>query len=159
MSHQAIVYLIVLIPSVMLHEVAHGVVALAFGDDTAFDTTSLGLPGITRSFTSFQQAADEAGQSRIYGGIHYQFSNQDGLAAGRALGTFVLDALSQTADTRPPQVLITSSVPAASAANLTIQGQVLDALSAKGVEADEVAEAAVRQKVKTLLARFPIYPD
>jgi Zn-dependent protease len=34
-SHQAIVYLVVLIPSVILHEVAHGVVALAFGDDTA----------------------------------------------------------------------------------------------------------------------------
>jgi len=37
--------------------------------------------------------------------------------------------------------------------------EVLDALSAKGVEADEAAEAAVRQKVKALLARFPIYPD
>ena len=35
MSHQAIVYLVVLIPSVMLHEISHGVVALAFGDDTA----------------------------------------------------------------------------------------------------------------------------
>ena len=33
----------------------------------------------------------------------------------------------------------------------------LDALSAKGAEADEAAEAAVRQKVKALLARFPIY--
>jgi glycine hydroxymethyltransferase len=37
--------------------------------------------------------------------------------------------------------------------------EVLDALSAKGVEADEAAEAAVRHKVKALLARFPIYPD
>jgi glycine hydroxymethyltransferase len=35
--------------------------------------------------------------------------------------------------------------------------EVLDALSAKGVEADEAAEASVRQKVKGLLARFPIY--
>ena len=35
--------------------------------------------------------------------------------------------------------------------------EVLDALSAKGAEADEAAEAAVRQKVKALLARFPIY--
>jgi glycine hydroxymethyltransferase len=35
--------------------------------------------------------------------------------------------------------------------------EVLDALSAKGTEADEAAEAAVRQKVKALLARFPIY--
>jgi glycine hydroxymethyltransferase len=35
--------------------------------------------------------------------------------------------------------------------------EVLDALSAKGAEADEAVEAAVRQKVKALLARFPIY--
>ena len=35
--------------------------------------------------------------------------------------------------------------------------EVLDVLSAKGAEADEAAEAAVRQKVKALLARFPIY--
>jgi len=37
--------------------------------------------------------------------------------------------------------------------------EVLDALSAKDAEADEAAEAAVRHKVKALLARFPIYPD
>ena len=37
--------------------------------------------------------------------------------------------------------------------------EVLDALSAKGAEADEAAEAAVRQKVKALLARFPIYSE
>ena len=37
--------------------------------------------------------------------------------------------------------------------------EVLDALSAKGAEADEATEAAVRVKVKALLARFPIYPD
>ncbi len=35
--------------------------------------------------------------------------------------------------------------------------EVLDALSAKGADADAAAEAAVRQKVKALLARFPIY--
>jgi len=35
--------------------------------------------------------------------------------------------------------------------------EVLDALSAKGAETDEAAEAAVRQKVKALLVRFPIY--
>jgi glycine hydroxymethyltransferase len=37
--------------------------------------------------------------------------------------------------------------------------EVLDALSAKGVEADAAVEAAVREKVKRLLSRFPIYPD
>jgi glycine hydroxymethyltransferase len=37
--------------------------------------------------------------------------------------------------------------------------EVLDVLSDRGAEADEAAEAAVRQKVKALVARFPIYPD
>src|SRR6266852_4364389 len=35
--------------------------------------------------------------------------------------------------------------------------EVLDVLSQKGVEADSLVEAAVRDKVKRLLARFPIY--
>jgi glycine hydroxymethyltransferase len=35
--------------------------------------------------------------------------------------------------------------------------EVLDVLSQKGVEQDSLIEAAVRDKVKTLLARFPIY--
>lgn len=45
----------------------------------------------TRSFDSFSQAADEAGRSRILGGIHFQFDNAAGLAAGRAIGSFVVD--------------------------------------------------------------------
>jgi len=57
-----------------------------FGTDKiAFATTSDGLPGVTRNFTGFAQAAEEAGQSRIYGGIHWQFDNQTGLRTGRAL--------------------------------------------------------------------------
>jgi glycine hydroxymethyltransferase len=35
--------------------------------------------------------------------------------------------------------------------------EVLDALSKKGAEADDATEAAVRDKVKRLVARFPIY--
>lgn len=63
---------------------------LFFGSDHfSFDTTSDGLPGVTRSFTSFSQAAEEAGQSRIYGGIHWQYDNVAGLASGRALGEHV----------------------------------------------------------------------
>ena len=36
--------------------------------------------------------------------------------------------------------------------------EVLDVLSQKQVEEDSLVEAAVRDKVKTLIARFPIYP-
>jgi membrane-associated phospholipid phosphatase len=60
-----------------------------FGPGYGFTAGSDGLPGVTRSFSSFDAAAAEAGQSRIYGGIHYQFDNQGGLASGGALGQFV----------------------------------------------------------------------
>jgi membrane-associated phospholipid phosphatase len=66
------------------------VLAHFFGSDAVrFCTTSEGLPCVTRSFSSFWAAAEEAGWSRIYGGIHWDFDNLDGLAAGRALGDYV----------------------------------------------------------------------
>jgi hypothetical protein len=61
-------------------------VAHFFGtDDISFSTTSDGLPGVVRSFDRLSQAGEEAGQSRIYGGIHWQYDNTVGLASGRAL--------------------------------------------------------------------------
>jgi membrane-associated phospholipid phosphatase len=68
---------------------AAAVLADHFGDKVSFTVTSQGVPGATRSFRSFWAAAEEAGQSRIYGGIHYQFDNLDGLAMGRHLGRYV----------------------------------------------------------------------
>ncbi len=62
------------------------ILALFFGtDQISFSTTSDGLTGVTRSFTRLSEAAAEAGQSRIYGGIHWQYDNQAGLVSGRAL--------------------------------------------------------------------------
>jgi membrane-associated phospholipid phosphatase len=55
-------------------------------DDIAFTTGSDFLPGVTRSFTSFSAAASEAAISRLYGGIHFRSANEDGLAAGVAIG-------------------------------------------------------------------------
>ena len=45
---------------------------------------------MTRTFTSFTQAANEAGESRIVGGIDFEFDNQDGLSTGRALGSYIV---------------------------------------------------------------------
>ena len=42
-----------------------------------------------RSFTSFTQAADESGISRIYAGIHFNFDNTAGLQSGKRLGNYV----------------------------------------------------------------------
>src|SRR5207245_10334900 len=66
------------------------VLANFFGtDNVTFTTGSDTLPGVTRTFPSFSAAAAEAGQARIYGGIHIQVDNQDALIGGHALGNYV----------------------------------------------------------------------
>jgi hypothetical protein len=60
-------------------------------DYVSFTSTSDGLANVTRSYARLSAAADEAGQSRIYGGIHFQYDNRDGLSSGRALGDLVVD--------------------------------------------------------------------
>jgi hypothetical protein len=61
-----------------------------FGTDRVrFSSTSDGLPGVTRSYESFSSAAEEAGMSRIYGGIHWTFDNTDGLACGREVAKHI----------------------------------------------------------------------
>ncbi|WP_405205041.1 vanadium-dependent haloperoxidase [Aquimarina sp. LLG6339-5] len=65
-----------------------------FGDNFSFDDDTelqYGLP--VRSFISFNQAADEAAVSRLYGGIHYRAAIDLGLDQGRALGSFVVRKL------------------------------------------------------------------
>jgi hypothetical protein len=49
------------------------------------------LPGVVRSWSSLSEAAEEGGQSRIYGGIHWQYDNQDGLKAGADIADYVFD--------------------------------------------------------------------
>jgi len=58
-------------------------------DDIAFSTSSDGLPGIIRHFDSFTQAAEEAGMSRIYGGIHWIFDHTDARTSGHALADLI----------------------------------------------------------------------
>jgi hypothetical protein len=66
------------------------VLACFFGtDEFPFSATSEDRPGVTRSFAGFSAAAREAGLSRIYGGIHYNFDNEAGLASGRSVGDYV----------------------------------------------------------------------
>ncbi|GAA3601887.1 hypothetical protein GCM10022419_102750 [Nonomuraea rosea] len=44
-----------------------------------------------RRFASFSAAAADAGRSRVLGGLHFSFSNLDGLAMGRDVAAEVLD--------------------------------------------------------------------
>ena len=46
-----------------------------------------------RTFSSFRQAAEEAAQSRLYGGIHYRDAITGGQAEGKALGEKVIERL------------------------------------------------------------------
>jgi len=68
-----------------------------FGTDSiAFSDTAELTPGgvqVTRSFDGFWDAAQEAGASRIYGGIHWSFDNEAGLQAGHSIGEFISDNL------------------------------------------------------------------
>src|SRR4029077_19197070 len=68
---------------------ASTILASVFGPDTHFTIGSDDMPGYSRSFTSFATAADEAGESRVVGGIHFQFDNTAGLPAGRALCGYI----------------------------------------------------------------------
>ena len=65
------------------------VLTAAFGQDFAFDDATHedeGMPA--RSYPSFDAAAEEAGISRLYGGIHYRFGITAGLDQGRCIGAY-----------------------------------------------------------------------
>jgi hypothetical protein len=61
-----------------------------YGNDQMISVTSSALPGVTRSFTSFDAAATEAGLSRIYAGVHTRIDHEAGLKLGNEVAGFVL---------------------------------------------------------------------
>jgi hypothetical protein len=64
------------------------------GDNFAFvDSTEMEFGIDPRAFKSFNQASDEVGVSRMYGGIHYRRGNEAGLKCGSEIGKFVLNNL------------------------------------------------------------------
>jgi membrane-associated phospholipid phosphatase len=83
---------------------ASAVLTSLYGDDFAFDSQSDGHLAaeqrpldpsqiVTRHFASFNQAAEEAGLSRIYGGIHFHFDDTAGRGLGNQVGTAVMARL------------------------------------------------------------------
>jgi len=62
--------------------------------DTTHTDHGLVPPQDPRTFGSFDAAAAEAGVSRLYGGIHFSFDNEDGLASGRCVGQAIHDRVS-----------------------------------------------------------------
>ena len=76
---------------------AAGVLEDFFGEDKSFEISSQELPGISRSFTSmgnmssFEVAARENADSRLFGGVHVDISNVDGVSTGLYVADFVLN--------------------------------------------------------------------
>ena len=68
-----------------------------FGDSVTYAATSLTLPGVTRTYTSFSAAARENGLSRVYAGIHFPYAVQEGQSQGRGIGQAVATALAPAA--------------------------------------------------------------
>lgn len=73
---------------------ASTVLTKIFGENFAFqDTSDLRYIGMKRDFKSFKQASDEASISRVYGGIHYNFSVNEGIVQGKKVGDKVIERL------------------------------------------------------------------
>ena len=53
------------------------------------------------TYSGFAEAAREAGRSRIYGGIHFQFSNEAGREAGKGIGREIVRTRLLPAADRP----------------------------------------------------------
>jgi hypothetical protein len=67
------------------------VLTSVFGDDFVFNDNTDEADGLEpRSFPSFSAAADEAGISRLYGGIHYRAAIEKGLEQGRCIGAYAV---------------------------------------------------------------------
>jgi membrane-associated phospholipid phosphatase len=70
------------------------VLSTVIGDSVAFeDSTGISIGNGVRRFESFRAAAYEAGASRIYGGIHFQYGNMGGRALGECVGGKVVERM------------------------------------------------------------------
>lgn len=77
-----------------LSEAAASTLAYYLGDSMSFslgsDINGDGSLDLTRNFTSFSQAADEAGMSGVYGGVQFATSVIDGQAIGESVADQVV---------------------------------------------------------------------
>jgi hypothetical protein len=73
-----------------LSATAAAILTSLFGGHASFTVTSPTLPGVTRGFENFHAAANEAGLSRIYAGVHTRLDHEAGLALGARVARYIL---------------------------------------------------------------------
>ena len=78
-----------------------------FGDQTSFEACSMTLPAgsrctdlapVTRSYTSFTQASEENGLSRILVGFHFRNAVEQGIKHGTRIGDRAVNVFMQRVD-------------------------------------------------------------
>jgi hypothetical protein len=63
-----------------------------FGEDSNFSVDSDALPmaGVLRTFTSFEDAASELVDARVFSGIHFRFADEDAVDLGTRVAQYIL---------------------------------------------------------------------
>ena len=67
------------------------VLASFFGNETPFSLTSEATPGVIRHYPTFTAAVEEAGNARVFGGIHFRQACDDAKAMGEKVASYVLE--------------------------------------------------------------------
>jgi hypothetical protein len=70
---------------------AAGILAHEFGEHTRFTIESDQMPGVVRSFNTFNAALEEVKDARVFAGIHWRFDCEAGQAIGAAVANYILD--------------------------------------------------------------------
>jgi hypothetical protein len=74
----------------VISEAGATVLSAFFGNHNDINVSSEVLPGVVRHFDSYQDAALEAGQSRIFAGVHTRLDHEAGLSLGQNVAADVL---------------------------------------------------------------------
>lgn len=69
------------------------VLASFFGEHTSFAVTSNGVPGASRSFTTFSDAVAQVADARVFAGFHFRFSCDDAGQMGTKAANLALKKL------------------------------------------------------------------
>jgi hypothetical protein len=85
----------------VISSAAATVLTAELGNNIAFmDTTEMEYMGLKRYFPSAEAAAEEAGISRLYGGIHYRAAIDEGSRQGKKVGQLYTERFKEVAKNR-----------------------------------------------------------